>query len=133
MLAKNTNRVKEIGPVNELPVVAGSVIYLGSACSSLGGYTRALSASESFLGFAEEGVDNTEGSNGERRVRLLTSGLIVLNVTGAVGTSDLGASVYASDDDTFTLTAAGNSLVGTVYRHEFGERCVVSFRATTLA
>ena len=46
----------------------------------------------------------------------------------AVGDALAGSNtVYASDDDTFTLTSAGNSAIGKVVRWVSGTRCVVYF------
>jgi hypothetical protein len=38
--------------------------------------------------------------------------------------------VYASDDDTFTLTSTSNSKIGFVRRHISSTTCLVEFDAT---
>ena len=66
-----------------------------------------------FVGFAEERVDNTGGATGDRTVRVNKKiRLIPLSATVA----NMGAAVYATDDNTFTLDNTGSPLqVGTVW------------------
>jgi hypothetical protein len=56
-------------------------------------------------------------------------GEIVLSVTGVASADDVGQTVYASDDDTFTLTSTSNSSIGKVARWISGTTCVVYFEA----
>lgn len=127
-LAINKARAFELGDIQQLPVVAADVIYEGAAVGDNGsGLARPLVAADPFLGFAESKVDNSEGAAGALTVRIRTRGQVVVPVTGATGPGDVGEAVYASDDDTFTLTAGGNSAVGKVSRWEAGTNCVVAF------
>lgn len=114
------------------PVVAADIIYEGAAVGENGaGYARPLVAGDVFLGFAiEADVDNSAGVAGDKNVRVKTKGRIELDVAGANSvTVNDGPLVYASDDDTFTLTATGNSPIGRVSRWISGTRCVVDFNA----
>ena len=131
-LAANKPRALEIGDRNEFPVVASDIIYEGAFVGASSGNARPLVAGDSFMGVAEAKVDNSSGSAGDKTVRVIERGKAELTVVGVTGITDLGSSVYASDDDTFTLTATGNSLIGTVARHVSGTTAVVAFKAAHL-
>lgn len=115
-LAVDKARAYELGDLNELPVVASDIIFEGAAVGDNGsGFARPLVAGDSFRGFAIENTDNSLGAAGDKRVKLKKWGEIVLPIT-SLALADVGKAVYASDDDTFTLTATSNSYVGTVSR-----------------
>lgn len=93
-------------------VAAGVHVYKGAFVGlNASGYARGLVAGDRFLGVAYEEADNTSGSNGDQFVRVFSTGDFPHALTGAAVT-DIGRPVYASADDTLTLTGAGNSLVG---------------------
>lgn len=118
---------------NHLPVVAADIIYEGAAVGENGaGYFRPLEAGDAFAGFALEQADNSSGAAGDRKVRLRQRGVIVLPITGAAAVTDEGSTVYASDDDTLTLTASTNTAIGKVLRHISGTTCAIYFEAATL-
>lgn len=98
-------------------VAAGANVFKGAFIGLSGGYARGLVASDPFVGIAYEAMDNTGGAAGVKSVRAYTQGDFRLALAGAAIT-DLGASVYASDDETLTLTASGNSLVGKIVGFE---------------
>lgn len=115
---------------NELPVVATDIIYEGAAVGdNASGYARPLVAGDSFLGFAREQADNASGAAGAVKVKLWEKGKIEIAVTGATGPGDVGENVYATDDDTFTMTSSGASSIGKIARHVTGTICVVQFEA----
>jgi hypothetical protein len=120
-LAKSKVRGYADPGFNEMPVIANDAIYEGAAVSdkvttgAVTGYAQPLVAGEPFVGFAYEDADNTGGSAGDKKVKLRTTGTVVLPITAAAIT-DEGKAVYASDDDTFTFTATSNSHVGYVKR-----------------
>jgi len=63
------------------------------------------------MGLAEERVDNTSGADGDVKVHVKKGTfLIPLSATP----TNIGAAVYASDDNTFTLTAGALLQIGTV-------------------
>lgn len=129
-LANNQPRTFEGEGFNELPVIAADIIYEGAAVGDNGsGYARPLVAGDPFRGFAVDPVDNSAGSAGERRVKLRPKGLVQLNVP-SVGLGNINDPVYASDDNTFTLTATSNSLIGYVYRYVSTGVCIVAFDVT---
>lgn len=127
-LAKDKPRAFGVGDFNELPVIASDIIYEGAAVGDNGsGLARPLVAADPFLGFAKEQCDNSQGAASARNVKVFERGKIELDVTGVASADDVGETVYASDDDTFTLTAGSNSAIGKVARWVLGTRCVVYF------
>jgi len=126
-LAQDNARDFELGDVNELPVIAADIIYEGAAVGDNGaGYMRPLVAGDQFRGFAESKADNSAGSAGDKNVRLKTKGKVKLTISG-VAITDVGKPVYASDDNTFTLTRGSSSLVGKVYRYVTTNTAIVEF------
>lgn len=132
-LASDKARTLVLGDVNEIPVIAADIIYEGAAVGdNASGYARPLVAADPFLGFAERKADNSSGAAGDVSVRVLDKGKIVLPVTGATGVGDVGETVYASDDDTFTLTSTSNTAIGKVIRWVSATICEVYFEAKSI-
>jgi predicted RecA/RadA family phage recombinase len=129
-LSANKPRAYEQGNRNELLMIASDIIYEGAAVGivSGSGHARPLAAGDKFAGFAEATADNSAGAAAAKSVRVIANGLIQLPV-GSVAITDIGKAVYASDDDTFTLTATSNSYVGRVHRHVSSGVAVVAFDA----
>lgn len=134
-LAVNKPRAYELGDIQEYPVIAADIIYEGAAVGENGsGYARPLQAGDPFLGFAERIVDNSAGAAGDKRVRVKRKGQVQLAVSGASAiTANDGPLVYASDDDTFTLTATSNSPIGRISRWIESGVAVVDFDASLAA
>ena len=130
-LAADTARKYSLGEIEEYPVIATDIIFEGSAVGeNASGYSRPLVAADPFQGFAEAQVDNSAGAAGALNVRVKTRGRIEIAVVGASAvTANDRPAVYASDDDTFTLTATSNSLIGYVSRWISGTTCIVEFDA----
>src|SRR5688500_16513356 len=113
---------------NSLPCTSNVTIYEGSAVgeSTTAGTYRALNGADTFAGFAHEQVINP--TSGTKRVKVRTKGIVRLAVTGASGNTDHGATVYASDDGTFTLTnTTTNSAIGKVFQWITSTTCDVYF------
>ncbi len=128
--ASDALREYQLGDVEEYPAIAADIIYQGSAVGENGsGYSRPLVAGDPFQGFALEQCDNAAGSAGDKRVKVRTRGRIVLPISGLAITANDRPAVYASDDDTFTLTASTNSLIGYVSRWVSTGVAVVEFDA----
>jgi hypothetical protein len=116
-LAADKPRAYQLGDLEEYPVVATDIIYEGAAVGENGsGYARPLVAGDRFLGFAVAKADNSAGAAGDVRVQVRTCGRARLAIASIAITANDRPAVYASDDDTFTLTATSNSLVGYVSR-----------------
>ncbi len=96
-------------------VKGSSTIYKGGyvGLDAATGYARALVAGDTFLGIAYEECDNSAGSDGDKTVRVFTQGDFQVALSGAALT-DIGSTVYASADDTATLTSTDNSAIGTM-------------------
>ena len=134
-LAVDKARPIELGSINELPVVAADIIYEGAAVGdNASGYARPLVAGDPFRGFAESRADNALGAAGAVRVRTRSQGLIQLPIA-SLAITDVGKDVFASDDDTFTLTQGANTRIGYVHRFVETGIGIVAFRenAGTLA
>ncbi len=100
--------------LRSLQVAASKHIYKGALVGlSSGGYAQPLVAGDLCVGIAYEDMDNSSGSAGDKSVRLYTLGDFGHALSGA-SVADIGSAVYASADDTLTLTATANSYVGTV-------------------
>jgi hypothetical protein len=134
-LAGNKARAYELGDAQEYPVVATDIIYEGAAVGeNASGYARPLVAGDPFLGFAMRRADNAAGVAGAIGVEVKRRGQIQLPVAGATAvTANDRPLVYASDDDTFTLTASTNSIIGRVSRWVSSGICVVEFDAALAA
>lgn len=129
-LAADSPRDYQLGELEEYPVIAADIIYEGAAVGeNASGYSRPLVAGDVFQGFAERKVDNSAGAAGAKRVTVKTRGRVKLNISGIAITANDRAAVYASDDDTFTLTAGANSLIGYVSRWVSTGVAIVEFDA----
>lgn len=114
-LSANTPRAYDVGDYyNTLPVKASSTIYEGSAVGLTAGYARALVAADEFAGFATAKAVGGS-SDGDIRVTVKSRGRVQLSIT-SLAVTDIGQTVYASADGTFTLTQTGNSKIGKVVR-----------------
>ena len=113
---------------SEYPVIAADIIYRGAAVGENGsGYARPLVAADPFLGFAEAKVDNAAGVAGDKNVFVRQKGFVQLPIAALAITANDRPAVYASDDDTFTLTSSGNTLIGYVDRWISTGLAVVEF------
>lgn len=97
-------------------VLAASTIYLGGmvGIQRSTGYARAFVSGDDFAGHAHQQVDNSAGASGDKTVETLRGAYYAeVSVTGVVRTTQIGAPVYASNDQDLTLTGDGGAdLVG---------------------
>jgi hypothetical protein len=130
-LAVNERRTYELGDIEEYGVIASDIIYEGAAVGDNGsGYARPLVAGDPFLGFAESKADNSAtATDGYIRVRVLPRGKVRLPIT-SLAITDRGKSVYASDDNTFTLTKGSNTYIGYVERWDVSGYGIVVYDAS---
>jgi len=129
-LAKDTPRNFGQGDMNDLPVIAADIIYEGAFVGeNASGYSRPLQAGDPFQGVCVRQADNSSGAAGAINVRVRTRGILSrVAVTGATAvTANDGAPVYASDDNTLTLTAGSNTYIGNVQRWISSGLCDVQF------
>lgn len=132
-LAANKPRAYELGERNHFPVIAKDIIYEGAAVGIVAatGHAQPLTSADKFGGFAVAKADNSAGAAAAINVEVVKKGEIELAVTGAVIT-DVGNPVYATDDDTFTLSPVGGVFVGFVKRFVSSAVAVVEFNAGVL-
>ncbi|HPD15802.1 MAG TPA: hypothetical protein PLE19_12680 [Planctomycetota bacterium] len=131
-LSADTPYVQDVGEIgwNELPVLASTTIYEGAmvGMQTSSGYARGLVAGDVFRGHARQKADNSAGANGAINVSVLR-GRYLLRVTLAnVAITDVGKTVFASADDTLTLTQATGSRVGVIRRYVTTNTCIVEFQ-----
>lgn len=128
-LSADTERIFELGDVNEVPVKGSTKIYEGAAVGMTSGYARGLTAGDDFVGFALRQADNSaDSTDGAINCKVMSKGLAKVTLA-SVGVTDIGSPVYASDDGTFTLTQSTNSYVGVVYRYVTTNTCIIAFKA----
>ncbi len=132
-LAVDSPRGQELGEFNDLLVIAAIKIFEGAAVGIVvgTGHARPLVAGDAFAGFCITQCDNSLGAAAAKRVKVLSKGRVRLAVATAVITS-IGALVYAIDDDSFTLVAGGNTIIGRVARFIGGTiatDCMVEFNS----
>ncbi|GAB5390186.1 MAG: hypothetical protein Alpg2KO_31540 [Alphaproteobacteria bacterium] len=130
-LSQNTPRTYgSSNVIEEYPVIADDKIFEGAAVGENGsGYSRPLVAGDTFQGFAVRAADNAGGAAGDVDVRVRTRGEVELTISAIGITANDRAPVYASDDDTFTLTSTSNTLIGFVKRWVSTGVAIVEFDA----
>src|SRR5690348_466725 len=97
--------------VNEIPIIASDTIYNGAAVgeSSSTGTARPLVGGDNFMGFCVEQCANEGGAAAAKLVKVYTTGVVWLTVANATNINQFGDAVYASDDDTFTISSTSNT------------------------
>jgi len=119
-------------------VIASDIIYAGAAVGEkhdTGTYHPLGTSStvDRFAGFAVEKSDNSAGVASAKNVKVVQSGRVRLSVVDVTATTNIGATVWATDDNVFTITyAAGAVSIGQIVRWISGANCVVNYRAFSL-
>ncbi len=110
----------DLGNIASYPVITTEILYQGRPVWSTisNGYAKAgattpAEATDAFLGFALEHIDNSGGGNGVKNIHVRPSGRVKIAI-GSAAITDIGKAVYITDDSTFTLTASTNLQVGVV-------------------
>lgn len=129
-LAVDKPRAYGQGVMNDVPVIASDIIYVGAAVGlvAASGHARPLVGGDVFAGFALAKADNSSGSAADINVHVQAKGLIQLDVSGAVIT-DVGQPVYAQDDNAFSFNPVAGSFVGFVKRFVSAGVAIVEFDA----
>lgn len=138
--AADTPRNFEVGiepTFTDLPVITNDTMYEGSAMGLSSGYVRPCTTSDTFLGFCEKFADNQSlpvggGASGAINVKIRQKGIATLSVATASAVTNVGSTVYLSDDMTFTLASTGNLAIGKVTRWVVGTTCQVYFESALL-
>jgi hypothetical protein len=75
----------------------------------------AAAANTFFAGICLEEVDNSGGSAGDLNAKIARNGRWLLTFSDTLTIADVGSVVYATDDQTATVTSAANAqIVGTI-------------------
>lgn len=128
-LTRNKPRVySTVTRRNSLALATATAVFEGSAIgiNASTGLGRPVVAGDLFAGFAAGAATSARDVTGAAptAVQLVSDGEVLLVVSGVTATS-IGASVFATDDDTFALT--GTTLVGEVLRVPAAGQAVVAF------
>ena len=105
---------EHLGYVIDLPLGASETVYKGGFVSLDAGdkYGAPLAAGEIFVGLALE-KKTSVATNGTDTCKVLVGGMFQQAIT-SIAQADIGKTVYASDDQTLTLTSTSNSSVGRI-------------------
>jgi hypothetical protein len=117
-LNTDTNHIFETGTGNAAPILENAKIYTGALVgANADGYARPITAGDKPLGFATDITGGVVNVKAKGKVSLFIPELAM---------SDIGRCVYATDDNTFTLTESG-VFVGVVIRFEKADHAIVAF------
>ena len=110
----NVNRYLD-QQLRTLAVKGSTKIYRGAlvGLDRSSGYVRALNSSDQFQGLAYEQCENSSGSNGDREVIIFTQGDFEFTLSG-IAKTDIGRPIFASDDNTLTLSGGSASYIGVI-------------------
>lgn len=111
-LAQDRNTQMKDGEEIAVLVAAGAVIYAGAlVVANAAGYAApgSVATTHTYLGRAEERVDNTGGANGAKSVRVRRGKAFLFKNHGAdlVTQASIGKVCYIVDDETVALTTGG--------------------------
>jgi len=108
------------GVINDLPIGVSTTVYQGAFVGLTAGNARGLVAGDPFMGInVLNRAAGTSVGGTDTTVRVVTKGVLKgVTITGASAATDVGKQVYASADDTLTLTISGNSFVGRIRRFD---------------
>lgn len=106
-----------------IPVAASSKCYQDTFAGFSSGYARPLTAGDVFAGIFTRQFDNSAGSAGDLTAEIENGTPFQHAVTGVTGVGDVGSVVYASDDQTLTLTSTSNSPVGVIEQYVSSTTC----------
>lgn len=121
------------GDFNSVGIIADDIVYEGAMVGdNASGYGRPLVAGDPFLGHSLVQVDNTGGAAGAKNIRLRTGRYRGKCTISGVLITDVGKEVYASDDDTYTLSSYGNSRVGMIIMYVTTNTAIVEFQTNEI-
>lgn len=121
-LTDDNPREEAVGGYSRYPVDAQEIFEGAHLQSDGSGHAQncAENTSNAFLGKADEYVDNSGGSAGDKAVRMRTGvWREKVTISGGISAGDEGSAVYAQDDGTLTTTettdSAANAQVGKIH------------------
>jgi len=100
----------------------GTCVFITSA-----GHSSNVTATgaNKFAGICAVECDNSAGAAGDKRVEVIRRGLIRVTTSGLTQASLFGVTLYASDDNTFTLTSTNNVAIGKIVEVISTTECIV--------
>lgn len=129
--SKNTVFVEETGDRNVIPVASTKRLFQGAmAFLDASGYATPVPG-EVFLGHVVDEADNRAGGNAAIKVETRYGRYCGQVALSSVALTDVGAPVYATDDNTLSL--AGVYQVGKVKRYVSVNVAVVEFTSPEIA
>lgn len=131
LAADKVRKFRNLAPSIEIPAVATDIIYRGAAVGDSSGTGRPLVAGDGFMGFTDAQCDNSAGAASAKNIDVIPEGEVLLAVTSVASADDVGATVYASDDDTYTLASTSNTAIGKVTQWVTSTSCWVKFQAAS--
>lgn len=126
-LAVDTHLPVEGGEFGAVPAALNTLVYEGAMVGDNAGYGRGLVAGDRFRGHALEQCDNSTGAAGAKFIRIRRGKYRLVVTITSVAVTDVGKTVYASDDATYTLARSGNTPVGHVERYIGTNTALVEF------
>lgn len=113
-LTADRNTPRQPGKIIPVPVAASAKIYAGAlVVANASGYAAPGSTATTltYLGRAEEAVDNSSGSNGDKSVQVRRGEAFKFKNSGsdAVTQASLGKTCYIVDDETVAATNGTNT------------------------
>ena len=103
---RNTQRSE--GLLGGHPIAASTKIYAGTLTmrAESGGWLKngADTAAHHFAGVAREYVDNSAGSNGDKKAETYKTGEFVFETASTITIANIGDVMYISDNQTVALT-----------------------------
>lgn len=128
--SKNLPLVTETGDRNYIPVASGKRLFQGAmAFMDASGYATPTPGAV-FLGHVTAEADNRTGGNGAISVHLRQGIYKAQVAVPSIALTDVGAPVYATDDNTLALV--GVYAVGNVVRYVSANTGVVEFTSPAI-
>lgn len=120
------------GELASYPVLGNTTIYEGAmvGLQTSSGYVRPLASGDVFVGHALARVENNPGANGAKTVIVRRGRYVAKCTLTSVAITDTDKPVFASADDTLTLTQSTNVLVGRIAGYVGTNTCYVEFNTS---
>ena len=118
-LTENKEVISKVPGKNVFPVGAAKTIYKGALIMLKSGYAEgaATGAGSYYAGVALHSADNSAGSAGDINVECDHEEVLKLDGFTGLAQTDIGKTVYATDDQTVTLTQGNNIPVGKIVEY----------------
>lgn len=113
----------------DYPVLAAKHIYQGGFVGlTPSGHAKPFEPGDVFVGVSYEERDNTNGASAALYVRTITQNFDFEHTLTSVAITDVGKAVYATADDTLSLTGHPDAFVGKIISRTAANTCRVRAR-----